>query len=202
MLKSLTVAAAATGLLLTGCEPAANATKAPSATTPTAAAASPSDAALISAATAMIEADEDCTLLEQNLPRAISVVDLGSKKAVIAACSAGMVDLWSRLYLVQPDGSLTVSPLLTYDNMGDSEWHAEDISPNLIFDPATKQLVASIAAQSTGCGWSAKWRWDGKRVALAEMSRIGCEAEHSEDAVLWPTTPATPEPTPPPVPVD
>lgn len=196
MLKSLTVAAAGTSLLLAGCDSGVK-TQAPAAPVR----ATPADtAAARNAVRSLVAADADCTPDKLLASDRMKMKDLGGAVGVVAGCSTGMVDVWSRLYLARPGAAPVAEPLLVFDNRGDGQWHAEPDLPNLTWSEEAGTVEASIRAQATNCGWDARWRWNGTRMALVEMKTIGCDAEQSTDAVVWPTSPATPEPTPAPIP--
>ncbi|HEX8471549.1 MAG TPA: hypothetical protein VF633_10580 [Brevundimonas sp.] len=198
MLKSLTALAVASSVLLAGCD-SAEKTATPVAPAPVTAA---DTTAARAAVRDLIAADGDCTPDRIQASDRAKTKDFGGVLGVVAGCSTGIIDVWSRLYLARPGAAPVAAPLLVFDIRGDGEWHAESNVPNLVWSEEAGTLEASIRSQTTNCGWDARWRWDGTRMALVEMKTVGCDAEHSTDVVVWPTTPATPEPTPTPIPVD
>lgn len=198
MLRSLTVFAVASSVLLVGCGSGEKAA-APAVPAP----AQPADInAARTAVRDLIATNEDCTPDRVQPSDRSKIKDLGGAVGVVAGCSTGIIDVWSRLYLVRPGAAPVATPLLVFDNRGDRQWHAEPDLPNLVWSEEAGVLEASIRSQTTNCGWDARWHWDGARMALVEMKTVGCDAENSTDVVVWPNTPATPEPTPTPIPVD
>lgn len=163
-------------------------------------AATPADMEAIKAqAVALTTADPECELPEGR-ERAVTAVDLGGGDAgVIVACSAGMVDTWSNLY-VSNDGAVPVrAPLIQYDVRGDGQWRNDDTTSELTWDPASQVFKGVTRSQASGCANGASWRWDGARIALVDQWIIDCDArgpdgELPDPKTLWPTTPPTPEP--------
>lgn len=195
MLKSGMTAMAAISILLVGCYPAENA-KRPQ---PVASVDWSDAAALAAAARAKVESDARCILpLEDGLEVTIGF-DINGQKMLSTDCSSIPSGLSERLYLVRPDASLVPIPFVIYDDERGPRWRTEDSVPNLDYDPLTKEFSATNRRLADDCGWEGRWRWNGQRPALIEMKTFGCEAEHSVDAVIWPTVPATPEPTPTPI---
>lgn len=144
---------------------------------------------------------EECTMPE-GVERETEIVDLGDGVgAVIVTCAVGMPDVWSRLYVVQEGGGHHMAvPLIQYDIRGDGLWRGESTSPNLTWLPEDRVFHASHGGGG-GCGGSTRWRWDGEEIVLVEQTVTeGCETLGANDPipdprVIWPTDPATPEPT-------
>ncbi len=151
-------------------------------------------------AVALTTADTDCTL-NDGQERTVQAVDLGGGDVgVIVACSSGMVDTWSYLY-VSRDGAAPVrTPLIQYDVRGDGQWRDDDSTSELSWDPTKARFSGVTRTQATGCANGASWRWTGDRIALVEQWIITCDhpgpdGELPDPHTIWPTTPPTPEPT-------
>lgn len=179
------------GLALGACQPAAAGKAAPAADVET----------IKAQALAMVVANPDCTLME-GVERPVETIDLGGGAVgVIVGCSAGMVDMWSYLYVSRDGAAPALTPLIQYDIQGDGNWRAGDTTPNLSWDAEARQFASGIAHQASGCSNGARWRWDGARIALVQQTIGDCEGvmdggDLPEPRTIWPTTPATPEPTP------
>ena len=157
------------------------------------------------AVVAEVAADEDCTLM-QGVERVSEVIDLGDPNggvgAVLVTCSAGMPDLWSRLYVVTAsNGEAQRVDLVQYDVQGDGQWRAEFATPNLRYDAEMRQFVSSISSGPMPCELATRWRWDPetRRIALVQQTVQDCSnwregQDLPEARVIWPTTPPTPEP--------
>jgi hypothetical protein len=194
MLKSGMAAIAAVGALLAGCYPAENA-KQPQPVAP----AGWSDAALATAVRAKVESDGRCILAEEHQPAWTIGFDIDGQKMFTTDCSSGPAGKSEQLYLVRPDASLIAIPFVIYNDQGDPRWRSEDIVPNLSYESRTKEFSATNRRTADSYGWEGRWRWNGHRPVLIEMKTVCCETEHAVEAVIWPTTPATSEPTPAPV---
>lgn len=197
----IAAAAAALSLGIAGCQPAPVETEGPAAAAPPAAAPAAADRrAQVAAVVALTAQDlENCTLPER-VEREARAIDLGDgTAAVIVTCSVGMRDAWSRLYLIRPGQAPERVPLVQYDIQGDGLWRAEFAAPNLEWLPDERLFAASIRG-ARGCGSATRWRWDGRRVALVEQTVQDCdlagEGNLPAPRVVWPTSPATPEPAP------
>lgn len=181
---------------LAACQPAA--TGKPAAE-PAAAAPSADLEGIKAQAVALTVANPDCEF-QEGRERPAEAVDLGGGDVgVVVGCSAGMVEVWSYLY-VSRDGAAPVrAPLIQYDVRGDGQWRNDDTTAELAWDAEDKVFAGATNSQASGCANGAKWRWDGARIALVEQWIIDCDAkgpdgELPDPRILWPTTPPTPEP--------
>lgn len=203
---TVVVASAMFGLALAGCRPTQDAppaaqepASAPAAPAPSSESAQAQTSALVAMVKALVEADDACDLSDNFQPRNIDAFDLGGRTGVFADCSNSIADVYGRLYVADLVGNPVATPLLVFDSRGDGQWRAETQTRTLQFDDATKTISGTSLRWATGCGWSAKWKWNGTRVALVEMKTVGCPSEETRETVIWPTKPPTPEPTPVPL---
>lgn len=191
--RLLPTALTAFALGLAACQPAATGK-------PAAEAAPAADMETIKAqAVALTLADPDCEFPEGR-ERPVEAVDLGGGDVgVIVGCSAGMVDVWSYLY-VSNDGAAPVrAPLIQYDVRGDGQWRDDDSTSELTWDAEDRVFAGAANSQASRCSNGASWRWDGSRIVLVRQWIIDCDAkgpdgELPDPKTLWPTTPPTPEP--------
>jgi hypothetical protein len=163
--------------------------------------ASPADVeGLRAQAIAAVVANPDCELFERE--RQTEVVDLSDgDTGFIVDCSAGMVDVWRYLYVSDNGGAPVRAGLIQYDVRGDGRWRTDDATSELTWDGGERVFKGVVRHQASGCASGADWRWTGDRIALVKQwamdcSAIGDDGELPEPATVWPTTPATPEPTP------
>lgn len=152
---------------------------------------------------AAVEADTEHCTLPDGRERQAQPIDLGDGVgAVLVDCSAGMRDVWRRLYLVREGGGEPERvPLVQYDVQGDGQWRAEFAQSELSWNSAD-QTFSSSTHDVRGCGVATTWRWDAaaRRIALVEQTAQDCDVEEGESLpesrVIWPTNPPTPEPQP------
>ena len=193
--RLLPTALTAIAMVLAACQPAA-VEKPVDAAAPVA----PADMEAIKAqAVALTVANPDCEL-QEGRERPVEAVDLGGGDVgVVVGCSAGMVEVWSYLY-VSKDGAAPVrAPLIQYDVRGDGQWRDDDTTAELAWDAEDKVFAGATNSQATGCANGASWRWDGSRMVLVRQWIIDCDAKGADGELpdpktLWPTTPPTPEP--------
>ncbi|WP_150125977.1 hypothetical protein [Brevundimonas sp. LM2] len=89
----------------------------------------PSDEALLERVTALVQADPECVLADNFLPREVVAVDLGGRTGVIVECANGMVDVFSRLYVAAGDETPVKVPLLVFGFSDSEKWSREDALP-------------------------------------------------------------------------
>lgn len=134
------------------------------------------------------------------------VIDLGGGAfAVLADCEpSDSSSALKALFVQGADGVLKSQSLFSYHGpvQADGVNADEGLTSPLTWDDAAKELVSistlgpdqgQTPAQTT----TTKWRWDGSKIALVSAVVTG----GGDVPPSWPTTPATPDPTPAAVPV-
>lgn len=191
------IALAATALAVASCQPAAD-DQAP----PAVEARGAASAELVADVTRRVNADENCSWAATSGERGVETLALsGGATGVLADCTDNEGQRWRAVYVQSPDGVLMRQPLLAYMGAEDSAYAPTPALP-LTWDPATQELTSVLESPEDDAGSrvlidTIRWRWDGEKFAMVETSRATrAGAETAAPVVSWPTTPATPDPTP------
>ncbi|MBU2380818.1 MAG: hypothetical protein KJ824_16820 [Alphaproteobacteria bacterium] len=141
-------------------------------------------------------------------PTAHQVIDLGEGAfAVLTDCYPNDDQpAWKTLHVQGADGVLKAQPLIIYNGPEYDEGYDWEVSPTseARWDSTARQLVWAYTLapgdeEPATQVRTMRWRWDGEKMAMVEAGRAmhaTPNAPATAPVTGWPTTPATPDPTP------